>query len=294
MSNSFFNKQLFFVLFALIFIAQNGFSESYFIKIHSESKSISIGKMLPINIRKFDKELLIDKVDSTAFHTISEILREKITVSEGSEQLIHIHGMWGGKERFLAENIIDFRDHFLDNDTLNFENLFYILWDSNSNKYCRNFENATKNAPLLSQLFLSLQKAFPETIFTVQTHSMGTQLLTQSIQQTSFEKSPFNNLLFYAPDISKEELQNTHNQLLNLFNNWYIFFHRKDKALKISKRKNGIARIGREPVIDLHEEIEWIDCTDFKAKGLPAKMSKHLHYRSSPETREEILKRMAR
>lgn len=290
------NTIKFFILaFVSIFLhPKDLLADSYFIQIHHKTQSVSVGKIFPKNIRKFKREFWLNEVDSTQFGEISKALKEHISIPKASKQLIHIHGMWGSKPLFMAENVVNFNRDYAENDSLNYEHIFYIMWDANHNKYRKNIRNAEVDAPLLNKVLIHLQNAFSDTKFTIQTHSMGGYILTQSIRLNHFENSPFDQLLLHAPDFSQNELEDVQNQLVRLFNNIHIFYHRKDWPLKISTRKNKAKRIGRDPEIRPHKNIEWIDCTKMKAKGLPAKISKHLHYRSSPETIEEILERMAR
>ncbi|RMG82553.1 MAG: alpha/beta hydrolase [Bacteroidetes bacterium] len=284
----------FFHLLILLFFWGNGAAAKvYFIQINHDAQAISAGEILPKNIRKFDKTWFCHSVKADQPDTLAKYFRQGFDFDDGTFQLVHIHGMWGGKERFMAENVLDFQSDFLENDSLPFQHLLFVLWDANAGNYFKNRAVGQTDAPILGAVFRALHAAFPATRFTVQTHSMGAWILANAIRTTPLPDGLFAGLFFYAPDLSEKELQGIENQLFTLFEKVFIFYHKKDLALKISTRKNGVKRIGRNPTPATAPRANWVDCTGKKCQGLPAKISKHLYYRSSRAVRKEILHRMA-
>ncbi len=282
------------LLFTGAILSFTGFSQSYFLDLDSKTQTITFGKMDPINKRKFEKTIFEEKIDSSNLNELVEAISHNISVNKGEAQMIHIHGMWGGKEKFMAGNVLAFEEEILSNDSLNFGNMIFIIWDSESNNYQKNQKNAMNSLNLLGLALESLHLAIPETTFSIQCHSMGAYILTHLLHEQEGKIPKFHQLLFYAPDISQAEFDST----LNLYNQYFhhiaIFYHQKDVALKISKRKNKAERLGRNPKLTESANVDLINCTDMKNCNLAGKLTRHLYYRYSREVKNEILERLAR
>lgn len=284
-----------FCFFSIFLILQPGqnYGQSVFFDLDWESQTISFGKLKAIDRKQFEKEFLAEDIDSTNIQILIEQLKTALEITPEHEQLIHIHGMWGGKEKFMAANVLDFENDIISNDSLNFGSAIFVIWDSESNNYKKNQARARKSFKLLHLVFQGLSNAFPSAQFSVQCHSMGAYLFTHSISQYSENLPSFLKLLFFAPDISPEEFESSKPLFIEHFDQISIFYHQKDFALKLSKRKNKAERLGRNPNTENVEGYELIDCTAMKNNNLPGKMTKHLYYRYSEEARGEIIKRLA-
>jgi esterase/lipase superfamily enzyme len=264
--------------------------EQFFIKISPNQELVNCGT-LKVNKSKtsfnyFIKDNKVDIIEPLeALEWINDSIQKKY--SSDAEILFFIHGFWGSLPFAIHRTAKEFQKSYFKNEKSKTVAIVHIVWDTNDINYKNSILNISKSSLTLSKVFNSIPSKIQFTN-SLMCHSMGNRFLHETLTKQTVEVH-FKKLILMAPDLDYRKYESSFSLFAKLADSVIVFYHKKDKTLKMSKSINKIERLGRLNKSDIAENIQFIDCTSIRdIKSISDSVMKHLYFITSATVKNQI------
>lgn len=264
--------------------------EQFFIKISPNQELVNCGKLKVNNSKtSFDYFIKDNKVDIVTPEDALEWINDSIAKNHAQDTkvLFFIHGFWGSLPFALHRTAKEFSKSYFTNENSKTVAIVHIIWNANDIYYKTSIKNITTSNFTLSKIFNGIPSNL-EYQSSLMCHSMGNRFLHETLisQIVTVE---FEKLILMAPDLDYRKYESNFNLFANLAKSVVVFYHTKDKTLKMSKGINKIERLGRMNKSIISENIQFIDCTTIKdINSLSDSVMKHLYFLTSKTVQHQI------
>lgn len=285
-------NRIFYILFILFFHTNLNAKtvEQFFIKISPNQELVNCGKLKVSKSKtRFEYFVKDKKVDiitpGEALEWINDSIHQKY--SSDAKVLFFIHGFWGSLPFAIHRTAKEFSKNYFKNEASKTVAIVHIVWNANDIYYRTSINNIAKSDLALSRVFnnIPLKIQFQNSLMC---HSMGNRFLHQTLVNQKVTVN-FDKLILMAPDLDYRKYENNPNLFGNLATSVVVFYHKKDKTLKMSKGINKIERLGRLNKSVIAENIDFIDCTSIRdIKSLSDSVMKHLYFLTSKTVQHQI------
>lgn len=268
------------ILFLFAFQSNTGATPQFFIKISPEKKLVKYGKLdVGLYTTKLDYVTINDKPIETSSEKALKWINNTIVKDSSAKVLFFIHGFWGSLPYALHFTSKTFNNDYFKTDSFSVKAIIHIMWDASGIIYKQSLISINESYETLSVLLNNIDK---EICFktSLMCHSMGNRLLYETISNKNITIK-FSELILIAPDLDYRKFEKNLHLFSALGNNVYVFYHKKDLILNISKRINDIERLGRISKYSNKSNISFIDCTNIKDDSSLDKFNNHLYFLTS-------------
>ncbi len=236
--------------------------KQYFIKIHPKFLSVSYGFLLQ---KKYSRTKLqyVNKRPIEYSDINTALAWIKNDCPENTKAIFFLHGLAGTRPLFFSRNSNVFKKDYFQNTNENNKVIIHILWNNGEILYRKNIKIISKSTNSLSNVLNNINTTFP--VASLMCQSMGNRMLFETIVNLKV-KVCFEELLLIAPDINLDEFIAKNSILKEIAKKIFVFYHKKDRVLKLSSRFNKKEILGRYNVDT--DGIDFIDCTQTKPKNI--------------------------
>ena len=192
---------------------------------------------LPQNrkVGEISKDAYIDNVDTNSVSTIKK-LKSFVGFSNQKDILLFIHGYnnsFDDATKISAQISLDIK----------FKGITMVYSWASLNKvqsYFTDMDNVKSSIPLFKKFILRIIKEIKPSSIHIIAHSMGNQLLTQSLYELKLENNNLDlkikNIIMASPDVSTDHFLEMYKpEILSLSRRYTIYASKYDKALMVSE-----------------------------------------------------------
>lgn len=264
--------------------------EQFFIKITPNQDLVNCGKL----INKKTKTILEFYVENEKLDIIEPSqalawINDSIQTSHAkdSKVVFFIHGYWGSLPFALNRTTQEFKKSYFNSDTTHVKAVIHILWDANDLYYKQSIKMLEQSSKTLASIFNSIASNL-DFRYSLMCHSMGNRFLHKTLSSQEI-KVYFEELILMAPDLDYKKYEEEHALFSSLANSTTVFYHLKDKTLKMSKGLNKVERLGRLDKSSVTENIQFVDCTSLKdIDSFSDSVMRHLYFLTSNTVKKQV------
>lgn len=263
--------------------------EQFFIKISPNQELVNCGRLKVSKTKtSFDYFIKGNKVDivspEDALEWINDSIQKKYPAD--SKVLFFIHGFWGSLPFATHRTAKEFAKSYFKEDNKTVA-IVHIVWDANDLNYKNSIVELENSSLTLSNIFNSIPTKI-QCKNSLMCHSMGNRFLHETLSKQTINIK-FEKLILMAPDLDYRKYESNFNLFSDLAKSVAVFFHTKDKTLKMSSKINKIERLGRLNKSDIAKNIQFIDCSAIRdINSLSDSLMKHLYFLTSDSVKQQI------
>lgn len=263
----------------------------YFLKLSPRHSLVNCGIVdinesnAKLNYYVKDAKLDVFEAKEALEYLNHRILEENIT--KNPKVIFFIHGFWGSLPFTLFRTSRAFQRYYFKSKESNISSIVHIIWDASDINYSQSVFKIAKTKAVLASIFNEINLCF-KTRSSLMCHSMGNRFLFETLNSQEVNVQ-FEELLLIAPDLDFKLFEKFPFLFTKLSNRVIVFYHTKDKTLKLSSFLNRAERLGRLKAADETQQIDFVDFTTLNdIKSIPDSVLRHLYFITSKTVTEKI------
>lgn len=269
----------------------------FFIEIVNQKQGFAFkaGILETLNRSNYRKKYLAETADDfDVFYQILEENYHQNTSKNKADLLVYIHGLWGDRRGYFANNLHQSDVHYVQNLESSVAFTLSIIWHTHypSYWYCQKKCKiiAENFAPFFWKNTLKMQEMASKTTFLgkmhLLCHSMGNYFFENMLVTKPQTTQPiFQEIVLAAADVDADFMEKQDAVLKSVGHEIVVLNNRKDRLLWLSKWANWRARLGNQTPQYFDEKkpnfriIEVSKSQD--VRGLLSRLNQHAHYHAS-------------
>lgn len=209
------------------------------------------------------------------------------TASENQKIVFFIHGFWASLPFAFNRTSYVFDKYYFTHKPSNIAAIVHVIWDSNAIPYNISRINIDKSKHVLADVFNRLSQNISFR-YSLMCHSMGNRFLYETLKSEDV-KVKFEELLLIAPDLGFKLFQESPHLFSDSAKRVIVFYHSKDKTLKMSGYLNRAVRLGRLSISTENSNIEFLDFSYIKdIHSVSDRVMRHLYFITSKTVEAKI------
>lgn len=254
-------------------------AELRFAKYHVENKQIDVvsDTLGEINYKSDE--------DAGSVKIFKEIYQQMLISHKGKKDdnydlLLSVHG-FANDNTSIETHMEYLKKNYVENPYSPIEVVLVFYWTTNGTEksirhYYDDQDDASIAGKALARLYMKLDKFFDDVVkiqpcgnnIHLMCHSMGNQVFRKMIENISRKtviKKNLKEIILLAPDVDNDIFEdlNEFTKLPLLADRTHVYYHRKDRVVKLSNRLNKKKRLGHGPKNTVRiEGINFIDVTE--------------------------------
>lgn len=270
-----------------VFAKANHLNAQYFIELLPDSTFVKCGRFDELDTLQITKVYFVHENESAQWSMDSAI--NLLAGLYQENPLFYIHGFYASTPGLTQRTVLAYNKFFLKDTDNRTTNIVHLIWASNKLSYKNSRQNIQKTKKKLAQLLLQIEQTLGRKI-NLMCHSMGNQLLMESIKNGYLTQKIIHKLILAAPDFDRGDFDLYKDGLSYIADNVLVLVNRRDKILAVSRLWNQEKRLGQAiPKGAVPSNFAFIDCSKMPIHhSIIAKINRHTYFLASDSVRTSL------
>ena len=276
----------------------------FFIEIINQKQGFAFkaGILETLNRSNCRKKYLAETADDfDVFYQILEENYHQNTSKNKADLLVYIHGLWGDRRGYFANNLHQSDVHYVQNLGSSVAFTLSIIWHTHypSYWYCQKKCKiiAENFAPFFWKTMLKTAEITSKTPFSgkmhLLCHSMGNYFFENMLVTKPQMTQPiFQEIVLAAADVAADFMEKQDTVLKSVGHEVVVLNNRKDRLLRLSKWANWRARLGNQAPQYFDEKVPNFRIIEVSktqdVRGLLSRLNHHAHYHASCDVLSQL------